>query len=412
MTSYPRQRLSAAAGFLMDGNNMSKTILLKNGALLDVKHNGDIADILVENGMITAVERGIADSAAQETVDLAGCTVLPGIFNNHVHFVDSMGEPAKTFNTESLYRFARNGVTGLRDMGIEPSVKTYGDYNAWKAQVTGPETPDLFSYGYFQHLCQLRIPEGMLPPPPPAPGEEPPPVLPKVFDLVGSAENAEKAAAAAMDAGCQGVKIHGFAREEELMRQVRALVKVAGTRGGFVSAHVNTSEEAMVLVECGAHEAAHVPHDLTSEADIERMAAIGFSCCPTIASYTRMLHDGMLPEYMYEAVLRNVENYHKAGVRLTVGTDFMNIIAPPYEVEGIPVFEMKMMASCGMSVQEVVAAATINSAYLCGASNAVGELRQGRRANIIAVRGKVDETFSSLENVDFVMNKGEILKAL
>lgn len=385
-------------------------ILLKNASLLDCDTFYETADVLICDSLIRAVEKSISPNAAPVVIDLAGYTLLPGIFNNHIHYVDPQGDPTKTFSRKFLEDWVQRGVTGVRDMGIDPDFKTYEDYSAWKGAVSSPFTPDLYSYGYFQHLSQLKMPKDMPPPPAAHDGSAPPP--PRPFRLIGSVENARKAALAAMQAGCEGIKIHGFERDEALMSQIRAMVEIANEYGAFVSAHINTSDETMVLLECGAHEAAHIATDLTPQKDIDRMARAGFMVCPTISAYTRMFRDGMLTPRMYENVQQNIENYHKAGVRLTVGTDFMGIIDPPYEDTGIPVFEMKMMAQCGMSVQDIVAAASAHPAYLCKAQGQLGKIAPGFRANLIAVSGRLDPTFEQLNNVALVINKGHLIKSI
>lgn len=382
-------------------------VLLKNALLLDYKYSWEQKDVLVNGNVIEAVDQGIAPEAAQTVHDLRGCTLMPGMFNNHIHLVEPQGAADKTFSEAYLKEFAMNGVTAVRDMGIDKKYKTYEDYIAWKAEMDQPDHPELFTYGYFQRMFELVFG----PPPseagdmPPMPKRPPEPYHKTVEEAVAAVEEAHKY-------GCCGIKIHGFRRGEEEYAKLKAMVALAEEYGMLVGAHINTTEECLALMDCGAHEAAHIATDLTHQADIDRMAACGFVVTPTVANYYRMNRDGMFRNGEYENILRNIENYHKAGIEMTVGTDFMGTKDRPYVDTDIPVTEMAMMCACGMSVQDVIATATLNSAKTCGAADRMGAIEVGKLANLIAVRREVAPDFEALRAVDFVMNRGEIIKNL
>lgn len=381
-------------------------ILLKNALLLDRDHGNVPGDILIQDQTIQAVEQGIAPEAAQQVYDLRGCTVLPGMFNNHLHVVAPDGSPDKTFVAQHLQEFAQNGVTAIRDMGIDQKYKTYQDYVAWKAAMDTPDHPELFTYGYFQRLFELHFG------PPPGEDTEDLPPMPKMPPQPYH-HTPEEAAAAVEEAhsfGCCGIKIHGFRRGEEEYAKLKAMVAVAKKYGMKVAAHINETDECVGLMDCGAQEAAHIATDLTDPAVIDRMAAYGFVVTPTVANYFRMNRDGMFRHGEYDNILKNIENYHRAGIKMTVGTDFMGTKDAPYVDTDIPVKEMELMASCGMSVQSVVAAATINAAETCNAQDRMGTLTPGKLANLIAVPGTVDSTFQALHQVKLVLNRGTVIK--
>ena len=51
-------------------------------------------DILITNGIITAIAAGGAGVAHNETVDVAGLTILPGVVDAHIHLGHGMDVPA------------------------------------------------------------------------------------------------------------------------------------------------------------------------------------------------------------------------------------------------------------------------------------------------------------------------------
>ena len=56
------------------------SILIKNGQVIDpATQKDEISDVLIENGVITRVEKGICVKDAQ-VIDAKGCYVMPGMY--------------------------------------------------------------------------------------------------------------------------------------------------------------------------------------------------------------------------------------------------------------------------------------------------------------------------------------------
>jgi imidazolonepropionase-like amidohydrolase len=64
----------------------------------------------------------------------------------------------------------------------------------------------------------------------------------------------------------------------------------------------------------------------------------------------------------------------------------------------------------GMTPLQAIQAATINSARLLKQDTALGQIKVGYLADIIAVKGNPLENISVLENVQFVMKDGLVYK--
>ncbi len=63
-------------------------ILIKNGHIIDAKTGRDeISDILVENGIISRIDKGI-QSAGSESINVDGRYILPGLVDCHCHLRD------------------------------------------------------------------------------------------------------------------------------------------------------------------------------------------------------------------------------------------------------------------------------------------------------------------------------------
>jgi len=64
-------------------------LLIKNGRVIDPSQKlDDTLDVLVENGLIKAVGKGLSAPAGAETIDAAGSYVVPGLIDMHVHLRD------------------------------------------------------------------------------------------------------------------------------------------------------------------------------------------------------------------------------------------------------------------------------------------------------------------------------------
>ena len=121
-------------------------ILLKNGNVIDLK-TGDVSiqNILIINGRIAkiAVPDETKNLSATQTIDATGQYILPGFWDNHVHFRG--GDSLIESNKDLLTLFMVNGITTVRDAG--------GDLTSsvmeWKGEIASGELlgPTIFTSG-------------------------------------------------------------------------------------------------------------------------------------------------------------------------------------------------------------------------------------------------------------------------
>lgn len=91
------------------------TILIKNGQVINPATQLDeVADVLVENGCVTKIGKGIKAKADRE-IDAKGCYVMPGFIDMHVHLRDPGFEKKETIET-GCRAAARGGFTTVLAM--------------------------------------------------------------------------------------------------------------------------------------------------------------------------------------------------------------------------------------------------------------------------------------------------------
>ena len=91
-------------------------ILIQNGRVIDPASKRDQqADVLIDGDRIVKMAPGIPADKSMETIDAAGCLVLPGLVDIHVHFREPGREEAETIIGGSMVA-AKSGYTSVCTM--------------------------------------------------------------------------------------------------------------------------------------------------------------------------------------------------------------------------------------------------------------------------------------------------------
>lgn len=181
-------------------------LLLRGGFLVDPGHGREgHFDLAVIDGRIAAVAPDLSPEDAQETVDVSGLTVIPGIIDSHCHVGGSSTRGDRSFG----YRMAaETGVTTLLDMGSTMDVLIAG----LRARGAGLNVAALFlhSAAFGPEHCD--------------------PSSPEIEAVLGRA----------VEAGALGLKLSGG--HVPLTREATARgVEVANRMGVYVAYHVGTT---------------------------------------------------------------------------------------------------------------------------------------------------------------------------
>lgn len=390
------------------------TICLKNASLCDAFQWGVKADVLVADGIIKDIGEGLSGDVEY---DLAGMSLLPGLFDAHIHMVSG---PKPEYYEQALHDWAQSGVLTVRDLGLGNTRPTE-EYLAWRAEMAKkPECAEILTAGRAVaakggYMHKMGGQENGI-------GVETP-------------EEAENAIRGQIALGCDGVKI---AMDNEMMDEntpqytpetVQAIAETARELGVWCTAHVLMSKYLRVLVENGIPEMAHmvldpIPEDLLDEM-IEKNIPVTSTLQPINVPRPSLPPEELerMPPKMREMIAKmeaidtaqqerdaveNIRRFHAKGGMVVMGTDTMRMDTMP-GVASVPVRELKLLHEAGLSVQEVIAAATVNAAKACKVEKRLGSIAVGKQANLIACAAPLDESFEALRHVDFVMNKGIVI---
>ena len=105
----------------------------------------------------------------------------------------------------------------------------------------------------------------------------------------------------------------------------------------------------------------------------------------------------------------NLGRFYRAGGKIVVGTDLIH--SRDYRKDAvIPVPELRHLHAAGLPMNAILRAATRSGAEVVGTGATEGRLIPGYLANLVAVPGRVDETFEALRHVALVMHRGTVIR--
>ena len=381
--------------------------------------------VLVRGQRIAAVgpEAQLDAPPAAQVIDLPGTTLLPGLIDAHSHlFLHPYNETLwddQVLKEPVAYRTLRAGVqaratvlagfTTLRDLGTEGA--GFADV-ALKRAIDDGLVPGPHLYVATRAIVATA-----------AYGPAPRGLRPDVCCTPQGAQEASgvdeviRAVREQAGRGADWIKLYADYRwgpggttqptfsEEEL----HAAVETAHSSGRPVAVHATTAEGMRRAVLAGADT---IEHGYGGTAEVFRlMAARGIAYLPTLTAeeaYGQYFEHYVPGRTAPTPGMRQAANaFHlamQAGVIIGCGSD-VGVYA-----HGTNYRELEWMVRDGMSPEQALTAATATDARILRAEQALGRIRAGLRADLIAVQGDPTHDIASLEHVVLVMKDGTIYR--
>jgi imidazolonepropionase-like amidohydrolase len=194
---------------------------------------------------------------------------------------------------------------------------------------------------------------------------------------------------------------------EATPEELAAAADEARNFGLKLAVHAHGSEGIKAAIRAGAASIEH--GTLMDDEGRALMKQHGTYLVPTLET-RECVGSNYPPEFVAKAKqimsyqLQNFRKAVEAGVKIAFGTD---IGVCPFGQNGR---EFNLMVQNGMTPMQAIQSATVAGADLLGITDKVGSIKQGKLADLIAVRGDPLSNIRLLEDVRFVMKQGEIYK--
>ncbi|HHT84311.1 MAG: amidohydrolase family protein [Bacillota bacterium] len=345
-----------------------------------------------------------------EVVDLDGKTVVPGLWDSHMHltfFIDTRQDFARIPDltlrgARRAMQFLAGGVTSCRVLGDESGVDFALRDLIAKGEFPGPRLftsgePVTTTGGHAHDSSGIEC-------------DGPYEVRWAVREQLKRGVDFIKIM---MTGGIMGAH-EGFGATQMTPDEVRAATEVAHYAGKHVAAHTGGAEGIEMAIKCGVDT---VEHCYALDERVAGMLAESNTICVPTLVVTDSIHlyrEAGAPEYALKK-LELAKEYHrrgfqyllKAGGKFAVGSDL-----PSARVKGIvaTVREMEVMVELGADPMDVIMAATKVPAELCGLIDEVGTLEDGKLADLVVVDGCPVKDIRVLEHPVSVMKDGKWVK--
>lgn len=356
------------------------------------------ADLAIEGERIVAIGPRLDGDAV---IDVSGRTLLPGLFDCHVHVMVSdvdLWRSAQAPFSHQFYEAVRNldatlriGITTVRDaggadLGVKEAVE--------EGLIAGPRLQiSLAMLSQTGGHGDSWLPSGgALPFLDPHPGRPP--------TIVDGPDEMRRVVRQLIRMGADVIKVatsggvlsprddprHAHFRPDEL----EVLVTEAAAAGRWVMAHAQGADGIKNGIRAGIRS---IDHGIfLDDEGIDLMLARGTWFVPTLVAPQGVLDAAaagaaLPPEIVDKA--RMVVDVHRAafrraveaGVRIAMGTD--SGVTP----HGRNLRELQLMAEGGMTPAQVLVATTRSAAELMGLAADLGTLEPGKLADIVVVEG-------------------------
>ncbi len=376
------------------------------------------ADVLIRDGAIVAVGPGLEGDVA---VDVTGKTLLPGLFDTHVHLAmryEDFDEAVVMNEPFSLkfFRMGQNlrttlalGITTVRDAsGADAGLRMAVE----QGTLVGPRMQiSVQMLSMTGGHSDAWLPSGLVGPW----GVEYPGMPSGVCDGV---DGVTRKVREMIRAGADVIKIAssgGFLSPSDDPREpnfsqeeVDAIVRTAADLGTPVMAHAHGAEGIKRAVRAGVRSIDHGTY-LDDEC-IELMLEKGTWLVPTLTAgdtTDELANDPRIAEAVREKLrslgrpeLEMFERAAAAGVKVAMGTDC------PVAPHGTNLHELELMAAHGFTPTQALVAATSSAADLMGLADELGTLEPGKRADVVVVDGDAFEFGTLKDRIEQVWKDG------
>ncbi|AQU79308.1 MULTISPECIES: amidohydrolase family protein [Planococcus] len=368
--------------------------------------------IIVEANKIIAVGEEAIDKEAETVIDGQGKTILPGFFDMHIHLgMDGIADPFSQIATDSqatsAYRHQANGkkqlqsgVTSVRNLGSKWHIDLAYRDAVNNGIVTGPTV-----YGSGQPIVMTG-------------GHG--------YPLASEADGEDEVRKMARQTLKQGADVLKLMATGGVMTpgvdpgspqlsesEMRAAVEEALHAGKTTASHAQGTIGIQNAVRAGITTIEH--GIFLDDETIELMIKHNTVLVPTLAAPYYIVQNadsGAIPphavkkaRYCYEVHKESFRKAVAAGVKIAAGTD----AGTPFNLHGDFAKELELMHEGGMSIRDIITAATFSAASVLTVQNETGSLEKDKTADFIILSEDPEDKLSAFRAVETVYQGGEVV---
>jgi len=395
---------------------------IKAAHMLDVRSGAlvDNAVVLVSGERITAAGSQLAIPAGAQIIDLGNKTLLPGLIDMHTHLTGDPQDAGYSIIAKSVPRVTLTGAKNARvtlqagfttvrdvgadaytDIGLRDAIND-GDVPGPRMAASGP--PLSITGGHCDdtmHAPEFKITS---------------------LGVADGVDEALKVTRRNIKYGADVIKICATGgvlsfgddprTSQYTLEELKAIVSDAHRLGRKAAAHAHGGDGIKLAVLAGIDSIEHGSY--IDDEGIKLMKEHKTWLVPTLYLGDWLIENAeaiKLPKPLLEkakVVLpiarQNVGRAIKAGVPIAFGTD-----AAVYP-HGLNAREFGVLVKLGMTPIQAIRTATVNASELLGWTDRVGTIEAGKFADMIAVDGEPLKDVKTLENVQWVMKGGAVVK--
>lgn len=395
---------------------------IKAAHMVDVR-NGTLIDnavVLIGGERITAAGSKLAIPADAKVIDLGNKTLLPGLIDTHTHITARPEDAGYGIIAKSIPRMALQGArhalitlhagfTTIRDVGADGYADIAlrdaindGDVPGPRIAASGP------ALGITGGHCDdtMHAPE----------------YKSTALGVADGVDEALKVTRRNIKYGSDVIKICATGgvlsfgddprTSQYTLDELKAIIGDAHRLGRKSAAHAHGGDGIKLAVLAGVDSIEHGSY--IDDEGIKLMKEHKTYLVPTLYLGDWLLENAeaiKLPKPLLEkakVVLPqariNIGKAIKAGVPVAFGTD-----AAVYP-HGLNAREFAVLVKLGMTPAQAIRTATVNAADLLGWSDKVGSIEAGKYADLIAVEGEPLKDVRALEQVQWVMKGGSVVR--
>lgn len=323
---------------------MSKMIL--NYPLFDGKKVIENASVIIEDGIITAVEGG-------ESVD-SRYLLIPGLIDAHTHMTSAY----------QISEMLRSGVVATCDV-CAPSELVANSKELTIISSAGMTMGTLNGKGYVKK---------------------------------------------AIEGGAKYIKVLLFEPNLMPKAALKSICSSAHEQGLKVAVHATSVKAERLAVECGADILLHVPMKEELPEDLAKeIAERGIAVAPTLVMMEAFAHsekNGYIPDH-YKNAENAVRTLHRCGAAILTATDAnIGAFAPAVTYGSSMHREAELLCRAGLTPIEVLTAATSRVSEVFDIDGA-GAIEPGKDATLILIDGRPDKDITAIKSIKQIWIKGE-----